>query len=241
MTPKKNTKGRESVRNRKKAEASAVQNFIPIAEIRQDTLVLKNGGIRAVLAVGSMNFSLKSEDEQQAIVNSYQSFLNTLMFPVQLVVRSTKLNVDGYITDLQERADKQKSPLLKEQTLDYANFIERMIDVADIMQKRFYCVVPMNASGAEKQSFFSKYMSWLSPGDSKEKALSRNREFEEMTIKLRDRVNIVKAGLENVGVTVDRMNTMQLIELFYQVYNPKTSQDQKLKGMTDFGTKGYVL
>ena len=135
---KKNNKGKDSVRNRKKLEGTAVQKFLPIAEIKQDTVMLKNGGLRVVLHVSSMNFSLKSEDEQQAIIGSYQQFLNTLTFPVQIVVRSTKLNVDAYVADLEARAEKHKNPLLKEQTLDYATFIQRLVDVSEIMQKNFY-------------------------------------------------------------------------------------------------------
>ena len=231
----------DSVKQRKKSAASAVQNYLPIAEIRQDTVFLKNGGIRAVIAVGSMNFSLKSEDEQQAIVNSYQSFVNTLSFPVQIVVRSTQLNVDAYISDLQERASKQKNPLLKEQTLDYARYIEKLVEVAEIMQKRFYCIVPVDPPGLARQGFFAKYLSWLRPADSREKALSRARQFEEMGGQLRDRVNIVTAGLGNVGLIAERMTTPQLIDLYYNVYNPKTSQDNKLPGFGDLNAKEYIL
>ncbi|MBT3835556.1 hypothetical protein HOF56_04920 [Candidatus Peribacteria bacterium] len=242
MAKDKNSKAKSSVRNRKKAsEATAVQRFLPIAEIKQNTVLLKNGGMRAVVAVGSMNFSLKSEDEQQAIVTSYQQFLNTLSFPVQMLVRSTQLNVDAYIKDLEERAGKQENPLLKEQTLDYAKFIEKLVDVSEIMQKRFYCIVPMDAAGAKSLSFFQKYMSWLTPGDTKEKALSRKRQFEESTTKLKDRVNMVETGLENIGVTTERLNTAELIELFYSAYNPQTSQEQKIGDPDALNTKDYVL
>ena len=241
MASQKKPKGIDSVRQGKKGEVSAVQKFLPIAEIKQDCVVLKNGGIRAVILVSSMNFSLKSDDEQQAIINSYQQFLNTLSFPLQMVIRSTKLNVDAYLKDLEERAEKKKNPLLKEQTLDYARFIERLIDVSDIMQKRFYAVVPIDPPGIASASFLSKYMSWLSPGDKREKALTRRRQFDEMNEKLRDRVNIVTAGLENVGLPCERLTTMQIIELFYNIYNPKTSQEQKLPGLEDLGAKEYVL
>jgi len=241
MADKDTPKPKESVRQRKKSEASAVQKFLPIAEIKQDCVVLKNGGIRAVISVSSMNFSLKSDDEQQAIINSYQQFLNTITFPLQMVIRSTKLNVDAYLQKIEERAAAQKNPLLKEQTLDYARFIERMIDVSDIMQKRFFAIIPMDPPGIAKGSFFSKYMEWLSPGDKREKALARRRQFDEMNAKLRDRVNIVITGLENVGLPCVRLTTSQLIELFYNVYNPLTAQDQKLPGEGDLGAKEYVL
>jgi hypothetical protein len=242
MPKDKTTKAKSSVRNRKKtSETSAVQRFLPIAEIKQDTVLLKNGGMRAVIAVGSMNFSLKSEDEQKAIVISYQQFLNTLTFPVQMLVRSTQLNVDAYIKDLEERASKQENPLLKEQTLDYGKFIEKLVDVSEIMQKRFYCIVPIDPAGASTLSFFQKYMSWLAPGDTKDKALSRKGKFEESAVKLRDRVNMVGTGLENIGLTTERLKTSELIELFYNVFNPKTSQEQKIGDPDALNTKDYVL
>ena len=225
-------KGKDSVRKRKKGEATGVQRFLPIAEIKQDTVLLKGGGLRAVLAVGSMNFSLKS---------GYQQFLNTLAFPLQIVVRSTKLNVDGYVKDIEERAGKQENPLLKEQTLDYARFIERLVDVSDIMQKRFFVVVPVDPPGIQNVSFMSKLFGWLAPSDTREKAMARKRQFDDQTMKLRDRVNIVKAGLANVGCPAERLTTMELIELFYSVYNPKTSQEQKLPGVGEMNLKEYIL
>lgn len=231
----------DSVRKRKKSEAGAVQRFLPIAEITQDTVMLKNGGMRAVLAVSSMNFSLKSEEEQQAIMLSYQQFLNSLTFPVQIVIRSTKLNVDAYIADLTKRASEQRNPLLKEQTLDYALFIERLVDVSDIMQKRFYIVLPVDPPGMVKVSFFQKYLGWLSPGDSREKAMARKRHFNDMSATLRDRVNIVQTGLSGVGLASERLTTADLIELFYQVYNPKTSYEQKLPPIGVLNLKEYVL
>lgn len=241
MAAPQTPKGKDSVRKRKKTEATGVQRFLPIAEIKQDTVLLKGGGLRAVLAVGSMNFSLKSDDEQQAIIVSYQQFLNTLAFPLQIVVRSTKLNVDGYVKDLEERAGKQENPLLKEQTLDYARFIERLVDVSDIMQKRFFVVVPVDPPGIKNVSFMSKLFGWLSPSDTREKALARKRLFDDQTMKLRDRVNIVKAGLANVGCPAERLTTQELIELFYSVYNPKTSQEQKLPGAGEMNLKEYIL
>jgi type IV secretory pathway VirB4 component len=231
-----------SVRQRKKGHAST-QAFLPIAEIRHDTVIVKNGGLRAVLAVGSMNFSLKSEEEQQAIIVSYQQFLNTLSFPIQIVIRSRKLNIDAYIAHVEELAQKQTNPLIKEQTLDYARFIERLVDVSDIMQKRFYVIVPMDpAAGAVRASFIGKYLGWFSGGeDSSVRALSRHRQFEELATSLRDRVNLVQTGLTNVGILSERLTTAQLIELYYETYNPETSHEQELPHVDQLNVKDYVL
>lgn len=131
-----------TVRTRTKSSAASTQRFIPIAEIRNDAVILKNGGLRAVLAVEALNFNLKSETEQQAIIAGYGAFMNTLTFPLQIVMRSTKTNIDDYLTNIREIAAKQENKLLQQQTRAYADFMQRLIEVADIMQKHFYVVVP---------------------------------------------------------------------------------------------------
>src|SRR3989338_10153535 len=135
---------KSTVRNRKKSERSATQRFLPIAEIRSDTVLLKNGGLRAVLQVEALNFNLKSETEQQGIIAGYEGFVNTLTFPIQIVMRSTKVNIDPYMEQTRIQAEKQRNPLLKAQTEAYAAFIEKIVDVADIMQKRFSVIVPLD-------------------------------------------------------------------------------------------------
>ncbi len=216
-----------TVRQRKKSSLSSTQRFLAIAEIRNDTVLLKNGGFRAVLKVDALNFNLKSETEQQAIIAGYESFVNTLSFPVQIVVRSAKMNIDPYLLNLRTTGASQSNELLKNQTFAYASFIERLVDVADIMQKRFYVVIPADGN-VRKKSILEQFFGWISPDDSTAKAVQRNREFLERSKVLKDRVNVVQSGLENIGIQSTRLPTHDLIELYYQVYNPKTSQEQKL-------------
>ena len=218
---------KSTVRNRKKNSLTSTQRFLPIAEIRNDTVLLKNGGLRAVLQIEAINFNLKSETEQQGIISGYESFVNTLSFPLQIVVRSTKMNIDPYIMNLRAMADKQPNELLQQQTSSYASFIERLVDVADIMQKRFYVVVPLDAS-VRRKTLIEQFFGWLSTDDSLSKASARNREFAVNSRALLDRVNLVTTGLENIGLKCNRLTTHGLIELYYQIYNPKTSQEQKL-------------
>ncbi|MDD4318826.1 MAG: hypothetical protein PHW10_00655 [Candidatus Peribacteraceae bacterium] len=206
---------------------ASTQRFLPIAEIHHDTVVLKNGGLRAVLQVEAINFNLKSETEQQGIIAGYQSFVNTLDFPLQIVIRSSRMNIDPYLNNLRGLAENQKNDLLKEQTLAYADFIERLVDVADIMQKRFFVVVPMDMSGSQK-SLLEQFFRWLSIDDTPGKIAQRHREFGTGNTKLKDRVTLVQTGLQNIGLASHRLSTRELIELYYQIYNPKTSQEQKL-------------
>ncbi|PIR48651.1 hypothetical protein COU80_03010 [Candidatus Peregrinibacteria bacterium CG10_big_fil_rev_8_21_14_0_10_55_24] len=220
----------DTVRQRKRPKKVSVQRYIPISEIRNDTVILKNGGLRSVLLVDPLNFNLKSETEQEGIIAGYENFVNTLTFPVQIVITSTKVNIEPYILQIRQRAAAlEQKPLLRDQALMYAAFIEKLVDVADIMQKRFYVVVPQD-DNPPKQSTLSQFLSWMKIDDSAFKVAQRNRAFQQRSILLRDRVNLVESGLHNVGLISRRLKTNELIELYYSLYNPRTSQEQKLKG-----------
>lgn len=226
LTPK------STVRNRKTSPLMSTQRFLPIAEIRNDTIVLKNGGIRAVLKVEALNFNLKSETEQQGIIAGYGGFVNTLTFPLQIVIRSTRTNIDEYLAQMRGYADKQQNQLLKDQTNGYVNFMQQLVEVADIMQKKFYVVVPIDSS-ERKKSFFEKFFDWIHPDDTLAKAGQRGKEFSNLSRQLNERVEVVNSGLANVGLHAERLDTRGLLEMLYQVYNPKTSQLQKIPGNVD--------
>lgn len=219
----------DTVRKRKANPKAAAQRFLPIAEIRNDTVILKNGGLRAILIVEALNFNLKSETEQQGIIAGYQAFINTLGFPFQVCIRSRKVNIDPYISQIRDIARKQDNDLLRNQTIAYANFIEKIVDVADIMTKTFYAVIPLDDS-QEKKSALSNFFKWMGLDDTEAKAVQRYRLFVEKHSKLKDRINLVESGLNNIGLITRRLTTSELIELYYQYYNPHTSQEQKLSG-----------
>src|SRR3989338_2926156 len=124
---------------------AVTQQFLDIAEIKEDTVVLKDGTLRSVILVSSINFSLKSPDEQEAIIGAYVQFLNGLDFPMQIVVQSRKLNINDYLMRLEERERDQKNELLKIQTADYRSFVKELVQLGDIMSKHFYIVVPYSA------------------------------------------------------------------------------------------------
>lgn len=223
----KDKKPKDTVRKRRANAKASTQRFMPVAEIRNDTILLKGGGLRAVIAVEALNFNLKSETEQQGIIAGYGSFVNTLTFPLQIVIRSTRTNIDEYLEKVREIGGKHQNELLKNQTLAYANFMEKLIDVADIMQKRFYVVVPYDLN-TRKKTLFEQLFDWLNPDDSASKANTRARLFNSEAKHLAERVELVSSGLSNIGLHPKRLNTRELIELMYQIYNPKTSQNQKL-------------
>lgn len=217
----------DTVRARKSKASASTQRFLPVAEIRNNTILLKNGGMRAVLEVEALNFNLKSETEQQAIIAGYGSFVNTITFPLQIVIRSKRTNIDEYLAQVRAIGEKHGNELLKNQTLAYAAFMQKLIEVADIMQKRFYVVIPMDRS-IRRKTIIEQFFDWLHPDDSASKASQRNKEFAGSAKQLTERMELVTSGLSNVGLHVKRLNTRDLIELMYQIYNPKTAQTQKL-------------
>lgn len=219
--------GKDTVRKGQKNFAASTQRFLPIAEIRDDTVLLKNGGFRAVVKVNAVNFNLKSEVEQQGIISGYQSFVNTLLFPIQIIVRSSRLNIDPYIKKLRDQADKHTSELLKSQTLDYADFMEKLVSAADIMQKGFYIVVPVDSQAKTQRGLLTRFVDWLNVDDTKAKAMQRHHDFESNGKVLRDRVTLIQSGLENISITIRRLTTAELVQLFYAIYNPDTSQKEK--------------
>ena len=217
-------------------QAHSTQAHLRIAEIYDDIVVLKNGGLRAVLKTSSINFNLKSEQEQNAIIYSYQNFLNSLEFPIQILIRSKKLDIDNYIDGVKALGDKQDNKLLQEQTFEYAQYVKRLVEYADIMEKEFYVIVPYDPARAPQpggtgvfQSFFQR----LSPKETHGDTKMRHHEFDNLKKSLLQRVNTVQSNLENCGLKVEQLNTTELIELFYQSFNPLTSRTQKLKDLAE--------
>ncbi len=219
----------KSVKNSKITQGPTLstQTYLRIAEIRDNTLVLKNDGIRAVLRVNSINFNLKSEDEQNAIIYSYQGFLNTLEDPIQIVVRSKKLDVDHYLDTLKDISNKQQNPLLKKTTVDYIDYIQKLVEYADIMEKQFYVIVPQESARGTEMGFLTKFLSFINSKDSYSEIKARRKEFSSLRKKLSQKVATVKGGLEGCGLKVEELSTKELIHLFYETYNPSVSRFEK--------------
>ncbi|MFA6259605.1 MAG: hypothetical protein WCX29_03290 [Candidatus Peribacteraceae bacterium] len=230
----------DTVRKRGKSKSANTQRYIPFAEIRNDTVVLKNGGLRAVIKIEPLNYNLKSETEQQGIILGYESFINTITFPVQILIRSTKVNIEPYVEHIHENARGQKNELLRKQTIAYATFIEKIVEVADIMKKDFYIIVPLD-DAPRKKSIFTQFVSWLQIDDTIGKALQRNRAFNHQAARLRERLDLIESGLHNIGLGTRRLQTMELIKLYYHVYNPNAGKAQKIEREDQMNTKQTVL
>lgn len=189
------------------------QEFVPIKEIRSDTVVLKDGSMRAVLMASSLNFALKSSDEQIAIVTQFQDFLNSLDFSLQFFIQSRELDIRPYIAILEDRYEKQISDLMKVQIREYVEFIKSFTKNENIMTKNFFVVIPYTPPVIDASKKIS--------GIFKEKDSSEEKtSFEENETQLEQRMATVEQGLIRTGVRVVRLGTEELVELFYKIFNP---------------------
>ncbi len=203
----------------------STQQYLDIAEIKDDCVVLRDGTMRAVLLASSINFALKSEDEQNAVIEAYIRFLNNLSFSLQIVIQSRELNITSYLEYLKQKEKEQTNRLLKMQTGDYIDYIQELTAIGKIMNKRFYVIVPYSPLSDKHKNFFSLLGESLKPATSiklKEKSFM---EYKEM---LDRRVSSVAGGLEAMGVKTTQLDTQGLIELYYNTYNPETAKNQEL-------------
>jgi len=224
---------KDTVKTAKASKLASTQQHMQIAEIRDNVLVLKNGGLRAILKTSSINFNLKSEAEQNSIIYSYQNFLNTLEFPIQILVKSKKLEIDDYIEKIRGFGDKQQNPLLRKQTFEYAEYIQKLVEYADIMEKEFYVIVPYDPPRAEKKGIFRDFLQHMKSRDTVVDIKKRHNEFEQLKKGLSQRTNVVRTGLEQSGLKVDELTTHEIIELFYKTYNPGISREEKIENLQE--------
>ncbi len=208
----------------KKVSAST-QQYLDIAEIKEDVVILRDGSLRAVLLVSSINFALKSEDEQNAIIAAYIGFLNNIDFPLQIVVQSRELNIDNYIADLKQKEKEQTNELLKMQITEYIQYIGELISMSKIMSKKFYVVVPYHPLSDKHKGFFATLFELFKPV-----TLIKIKEerFQKRKTVLMQRVDNVTSGLASIGLNAVMLDTQSLIELYYNFYNPDTADNEKL-------------
>ncbi|MBI5401749.1 hypothetical protein HZB05_02920 [Candidatus Wolfebacteria bacterium] len=207
-------------------EAQATQQFVDVEEIRNGVVILKGGGLRRVLMVSGVNFALKSEEEQNIIIGAYQSFLNSLDFSAQVVIHSRGLNIESYLHNFISRQETEKNDLIKEQIGEYVEFIRSFVKANVITEKTFFVVVPYDpveipAGGTkilESVPFFGK----------KKNQQEEVKSLEEKIVQLDQRTDQVINGLSGVGLRIVALNNEELIELFYNLYNPQAVEKKEL-------------
>jgi hypothetical protein len=201
-----------------RASKKSTQEFVPVSEVREGIVILKGGGLRAVLLASSLNFALKSEDEQTAFIIQFQNFLNSLDFSLQIFVQSRMLDIRPYVATLEERFKEQLDDLMRIQIREYIEFVKNFTEAANIMTKNFFVVVPYSPAMASIGQIHSGSM--LPWSRKKPSAAEANTTFEEQMSQLEQRVAIVQQGLIRTGVRTVQLGTEEVIELFYKLFNP---------------------
>ncbi len=195
--------------------SAPTQAFVPVKEIRNGVIVLKGGGYRGVLICSSVNFGLKSADEQSAITEGFQNFLNTLDFSIQIVVNSRKMDLRPYLTLLAGKEPEQKTELMRIQLREYIEFVRSFSERSNIMTKTFYIIVPYASAGTAQ---ISKSLSMLRGGGGPQAGAAD--QFEHDRAQLEQRLAIVAGGIAGTGVRAVPLGTEEIIELLYRSFNP---------------------
>ena len=193
----------------------STQEFVPIERVRDGIVILKTGELRAILITSSLNLGLKSDDEQQAILSQFQSFLNSLDFPVEFFIQSRKLNIKPYMELLQERSTQVKEDLLKIQIHEYMGFVTKFTEESNIMTKHFFISIP----------YFNEVPQAVAPSSLLSFGMSGQKKsvdtgFESARIQLEQRTMTIIQGLSRFGVRAQRLGTEEVVELFYKLFNP---------------------
>ncbi len=200
------------------ANNARTQDFVPIKEIRDNVVIQKTGQMVMILLASSVNFALKSADEQQAILQQFQQFLNTLDFSLQIHMQSRRLNVEPYLAVLAELEDKQDNDLMRIQLKEYIEFIRSFTADVDVMSKNFFVVVPYTAAKVN----LGKGLGIFSPGGGAGGSMS-DVNFAEYRTQLEQRVSLITEGLARLGVRTIVLGKDELVELYYHIYNPSDS------------------
>jgi len=216
--------------NQQSTKPGSSQDFLPIKEIKDGILVLKNGFYRTVLLVKTSGYELKSEAEQNAINSSFEGFINSLTFPIQIVMQSRKVNLAPYLEKLQKIVDKQTTEIMRIQAENYIDFVKMLIANYNIMSKNFYVIVAHNPGGLKKVGLLSGLFGNI--------GIAPSTNFDREKVVLLEKTDLILSGLQSIGLRVAQLNTQELLELFYNTYNPSISQNEKI---SNIGSPGPIV
>jgi len=214
---------------KKKGDLLSTQNHLNFAEVRDGLVIMRDGSLRMIILCSPTNYDLKSGGEKEAIEFAYQGFLNGLHFPIQICIQSRKIDLDGYLEKLDQMLADQSNPLLADLMEDYIFNIRELLNVANIMDKKFFVVVPYYVQEIAKGNVFKQLASTFSkPSD----VTQTDAQFMQRKSELIQRTNIVAQGLASIGVRAAVLKTQEVIELFYGSYNVDEAQNQTLVDTT---------
>jgi hypothetical protein len=217
-----------------KSNPNSTQNTLQIAEIRDGVVIMNDGSFRTVLMCRSINFDLMSPEEREGVEFSYQNFLNSLYFEIQILVRSSKVDIRPYLEKLDKIRSEHDNMLLAVMMEDYINYIAALADQTNIMDKKFYIVIPFYSNlDTKKVAQASKSFMTTLFGNKEQVVTIDEATLEAAKTELKNRAQTVLSGLMQCGVQGAALDTQELIELYYDSYNPDTATRQPLKNFSD--------
>ncbi len=193
---------------------TSTQDFVPIKDIKENVVLLKDGRLCMILLASSINFALKSTDEQRAILGQFQTFLNTLDFSIQFYIQSRRLDIEPYLEQLRAREPEQDNDLMRIQLREYMEFIRTFTNEVDVMSKNFFIVIPYNPTVINLSSNISSLFG------KQQASTTDDMKFEEQRMQLEQRATLVEQGLNRIGVRTIALENEALVELYYHIFNP---------------------
>lgn len=224
----------------KKVWDLSTQRYLPFSWIKENIIIMKDNSVRMVLKCSTINFLLKNSEEQDSIIISFQRFLNSIDFPIQIIVRSKKLDIDTYLNNLNSKALKQENQLLQNQTYEYIAYLKKLIEVAQIMKKEFYIVVPFdsewNKSVKDKSYFgiFSDFWKSITQNQELLNLKSQLRNFVNNKKEVSKRVNVIKTWLENIWIRAEALTKNELFKFLSDYYNPRMDSLNTVSNIDDY-------
>lgn len=209
---------------------ASTQDHLDIEDIREGIVLLKNNGAAAVIATTAVNFDLLSEMEQDAMIAAYSQFLNSLTFSIQVLIRSKKMDISSYVESLAAVENSQTNPYLKEQIKSYRVYVSELISKNEVLDKKFYVVIPYQEITFKSQaSILDAFMGFLGAPPKKPPRVNRRALLEKARIQLEPKTDQIVKQLARVGLKARRLGTQELVELFYDIYNPNVSREERLR------------
>ncbi|EKD24268.1 MAG: hypothetical protein ACD_81C00066G0003 [uncultured bacterium] len=205
-------------------EAQATQQFVDVERVYNGTVLLKGGSLRKILLVSGINFALKSEEDKNIILSAYQEFINSLDFTLQIIVHSRRLNIQGYLDGLSKRKETETNDLLREQISEYSEFIKSFVEQSEIMGKSFFVVVPYDRVVLPSAGGLLSGLPFFGKKTNTTPTAQEDKSLDEAIEQLNQRADNIASGLASIGLRAVALNDEELIELFYNLYNPAETE-----------------
>lgn len=209
--------------------AYTTQDHLDILDIRENLVVLKNGIVCSVLQTTAVNFDLLSEIEQDAIIAAFSMLLNSITFPVQVVLRSKKLDITKYVEKIQRMESKITDPLMKHQAEAYRKFVQEVIKTNEVLDKKFFVIVPSGSTFNLDQTGAFDWFGKLLGKQNKRTDVNVDKALQEAKVQLSPKVDHISKEFGRIGVKSKVLTTQELVELYFDIYNPTTLSGQRIR------------